>query len=89
MRQAHEPRLTPPQCRHAGYREYRPKPRIRFQKRVDRVFEIGLAVEVEGHCDLKPSFIEIEINAATRFPLCAVAERLPAPRSRLFGDAEF
>jgi hypothetical protein len=44
---------------------------------------------VEGHCDLKPSFIEIEINAATRFPLCAVAERLPAPRSRLFGDAEF
>ena len=28
------------------------------------------------------------VNAATRFPLCAVSERLPASRSRLFGDAE-
>jgi hypothetical protein len=89
MRKTLKTRLAPPQRRHAGDRKYRLKPRVLFQKRVDRGFEIGLAVEVEGHCDLKPSFIEIEINAATRFPFCAVSERLPASWSRFFGDAQF
>src|ERR1700691_4055676 len=48
MRQACESRLPPPQRRHAGDRKYRLKPRVLFQKRVDRGFEIGLAGETGG-----------------------------------------
>ena len=38
-------------------------------------------------CRVKPG--NDEINAATRFPLCAEPERLSASRPRLFGAAEF
>src|SRR5579863_4252629 len=88
MRKSREAGLAPPQRRHPCDGEYRLKARVQLQKRVDRLFEIGLAVEVEGHCDLKPPPIENESNAATRFPICAVAERLPASGPRLLGDAE-
>src|SRR5437016_12457968 len=53
------------------------------------VFEVGLAVEVNGHCDLKPPCPAKEINAATRLPICAKPERLPPSRPRLFGAVEF
>src|SRR3954451_2681103 len=38
---------------------------------------------------VKPGNDEININAATRFPLCAESERLPPSRPRLFGAPEF
>src|SRR5579871_3115897 len=49
MRQADKTGLAPPQGRHAGHREDRLKPWVEFQQRVDRVFEVGLTVELEGH----------------------------------------
>ena len=42
--------LAPPQARHARDLEDRPKPRVALEERPDRLFEVVLAVEVEGHC---------------------------------------
>ena len=87
--QAGKTRLALPQRRHARQLEDRLQPHVLLDQRVDGVFEIGLAVEVDGHCPLKPSCPAKEINAATRFPICAEPERLPPSRPRLFGAAEF
>ena len=43
-------RLAPPQRRHAREFEDRLQPRVLLDQRVDGVFEIGLGVEVDGHC---------------------------------------
>ena len=41
--------LALPQRRHAREFEYRSKPRVLLDQRVDGIFEIGLGVEVNGH----------------------------------------
>jgi hypothetical protein len=43
--------LAPPQRRHARDREHGLKPRILPDQRVNGLFEVGLGVEVEGHCE--------------------------------------
>jgi hypothetical protein len=55
---------------------------------MDSLFEIGLGVEVKGHCDIKPSRPAKEINAI-RLPLRAKPKRPSASRPCLFGVAEF
>src|SRR5437879_5440352 len=86
--QAGKAGVTPPQRRHAGKFEYGFEPRVLLEQRVDGAFEVGLGVEVEDHCELKPSCPVKEINAAC-LPLCAEPERSSASRPRLFGVAEF
>ena len=64
------------------------QPRVLLHQRMDGVFEVGLGVEVEGHCDLKPSCPRERDQCHRRFPLCAEPERLSASRPCLFGAAE-
>src|SRR3981081_2480750 len=42
--------LAPPQRRHARKLKYRFEPRVLLEQHVDGLFEIGLGVEVDGHC---------------------------------------
>src|SRR5581483_907677 len=71
MRQADKARLAPPERGHAGQLEDGFKPRVLFDERVDRGFEVGLAVEVEGHDGLETPLLARSFNAVARLPLCA------------------
>src|SRR4029079_3806835 len=73
---------------HARQFEDRFQSPILPDQRVDGVFEVGLAVEVDGHCLVKPSCPAKEINDVPRFPIRPEPERLPPSRPRLFGVAE-
>src|ERR1700761_2728089 len=74
--------LATPQRRHAREFKDGSEARVLPRQRMDRILELGLGVEMDDHCDLKPSCPVKEINAAC-LPLCAEPERLPAPRPRL------
>jgi hypothetical protein len=45
----HESRLAPPQRGHAGDLEHGLEAWIALDQRVDRLFEVGLGFEVDGH----------------------------------------
>jgi hypothetical protein len=50
MRKPSKTGLAPPQRRHAREFKYGFEPRVLLDERVDGVVEIGLGVEVNGHC---------------------------------------
>ncbi len=52
VRQSRKPRLALPQRRHAREFEDRLEPLVLLDQRVDGVFEVGLGVEMDGHCTL-------------------------------------
>ena len=81
--------LAPPQRRHPCELQYRLQSRILLDQRVDGAVEVGLGVEVDGHCELESPCPVKEINAAACLPFCAEPERLSASRPCLFGVAEF
>src|SRR6516164_7793090 len=92
MREPDKAGLAPPERRHASALKDRLQPRVLLDQPMDSVFEIGLGVEVDGHCDLKPSRSAKEINAAlipARFPLRSEPERPASSRPCLFGAAQF
>ena len=87
MRKAHKSGLAPAQRRHAGHREYRLKPRVLLQQRLDRGFEIGLAVEVEGHSKDQPAEVVMRGHSRSKNGV-AFAHLRPAHPSHIVKDTK-
>src|SRR6266403_5101900 len=66
--QARKTGVAPPQRRHARELKYGPQPRVLLDQRVDGIFEVGLGVEVEGHCRVSGTFCSASCRACPGYP---------------------